>query len=137
MEQTPRRSLLTLVSIVWSTNCPSWLYAIKCAIIFVVFSYQFGADLELVAWIASGTWLVAGMLRRFAQRFGETFVDLEGALFWILPFIFVTARTMGFLERLFSLDLTSTNAFSFGLLIAIALAFVVSRLLRRATKPKQ
>ena len=137
MEQTDRRSLLSLVSIVWSTNGPSWLYAIKCAIMFFVFSYQFGADVELVAWIASGTWLVASMLRWFARRFGETFVDLEGALFWVLPFIFVTARTMGLLERLLSVDLTSTNAFSFGLLIAIVFAFVVARILRRATELKQ
>ena len=70
---------------------------------------------------------------------GRTFtgMGLEGALFWVLPFIFVTARTMGLLERLLFVDLTSTNAFSVGLLIAIVFAFVVARILRRATELKQ
>lgn len=149
---TPRRSLMSALSFLWSANCPTLLYGIKCGIMTLVAEqlliammnglassllYSASNATFAVAW-GLGSSIVAGILRWFAKHFWPTllrniFVDLEGALFWIdLVRIVVIVTAGGIFTALLDIRPFESNAPFW--LIATVIAFIVARRLRRATE---
>ena len=94
-------------------------------------------------------WTVAVILRWLAEHFwqkllgspegfvGEFFVDLEWTIFWLCPFWYLTTAVIGFSRGwLLPAALTEAMAVTLALLNGAVLAFIVAKLLRRATEPE-
>ena len=147
MEQMPRRGLLSMMSILWTTNCPSWLYAIKCGIMYFAFVVWPDDNLQTTTTVVLVVWVIASILRRLVEGVGplvigehleDVFVDLEGTIFWIFPSALLADAVIGSSSLLLALtaaEATGATANPLTLFIAGVLAFTVARLLRRATEP--
>ena len=139
MQEAPRRSLVAILSFLWSANGPTWLYAIKCGIVwFILFSDNLEATAYATLCILVGVRIIQWVANKFwGTPIGIFFIDLKWTIIWVLPCSLVGAVVIGLIKGFFGLEYGQASADALTWIVGTVIAFVVAFRLRRVTEPEE